>query len=115
MPIRPQTGPGTAALGGAYGDGTLVCPGRRRRRHRPVSPRRGDGCGGRGVPGWGPAVLGIRCAGGPLCWESLSVVGGPSGPTLFGRVAASWNKSVGPEGPPTTAKPPTAAKPHSSS
>ncbi|WP_394541460.1 DUF6053 domain-containing protein [Lysobacter enzymogenes] len=31
-------------------------------------------------------------------------MGGPSGPTLFAQVAAAvWNKSIGPEGPPTTA------------
>ncbi|ALN58298.1 hypothetical protein GLE_2950 [Lysobacter enzymogenes] len=28
-------------------------------------------------------------------------MGGPSGPTLSGPVAVSWNKSIGPEGPPT--------------
>ncbi|WP_394539468.1 DUF6053 domain-containing protein [Lysobacter enzymogenes] len=32
-----------------------------------------------------------------------AVVGGPSGPMLFSQVAAIWNKSIGPEGPPTTA------------
>ncbi|WP_428995382.1 DUF6053 domain-containing protein [Lysobacter enzymogenes] len=34
-------------------------------------------------------------------WRAL--VGGPSGPTLFGRFAAIRNKSVGPEGPLTKA------------
>ncbi|MFK3757241.1 DUF6053 domain-containing protein [Lysobacter enzymogenes] len=28
-------------------------------------------------------------------------MGGSSGPTLLSRIAAMWNKSVGPEGPPT--------------
>ncbi|WP_394538234.1 DUF6053 domain-containing protein [Lysobacter enzymogenes] len=32
-----------------------------------------------------------------------AVVGGPSGPTLSGQVAAIRKKSIGPEGPPTTA------------
>ncbi|WP_425608204.1 DUF6053 domain-containing protein [Lysobacter yananisis] len=31
-------------------------------------------------------------------------MGGASAPTLFGRVAASWHKSIGPEGPPTTTR-----------
>ncbi|WP_425608196.1 DUF6053 domain-containing protein [Lysobacter yananisis] len=35
------------------------------------------------------------------CWPA--VVGGPSGPMLFSEVAAIGNKSIGPEGPPTTA------------
>ncbi|WP_425606419.1 DUF6053 domain-containing protein [Lysobacter yananisis] len=30
-------------------------------------------------------------------------MGGPSGPMLFSEVAAIGNKSIGPEGPPTTA------------
>ncbi|MGO4263391.1 DUF6053 domain-containing protein [Lysobacter sp. TAB13] len=30
-----------------------------------------------------------------------SLVGGPSGPMLFGPIAATGNKSIGPEGPPT--------------
>ncbi|WP_428995084.1 DUF6053 domain-containing protein [Lysobacter enzymogenes] len=30
-------------------------------------------------------------------------MGGASAPMLFGRVAAAWDKSVGPEGPPTRA------------
>ncbi|WP_425606209.1 DUF6053 domain-containing protein [Lysobacter yananisis] len=30
-------------------------------------------------------------------------MGGPSGPRLFGRIAAIGHKSVGPEGPPTEA------------
>ncbi|WP_430539008.1 DUF6053 domain-containing protein [Lysobacter enzymogenes] len=30
-------------------------------------------------------------------------MGGPSGPMPFGQVAAIRNKSIGPEGPPTTA------------
>ncbi|WP_428992774.1 DUF6053 domain-containing protein [Lysobacter enzymogenes] len=28
-------------------------------------------------------------------------MGGPSGPMLSGQAAAIWNKSIGPEGPPT--------------
>ncbi|WP_425608217.1 DUF6053 domain-containing protein [Lysobacter yananisis] len=30
-------------------------------------------------------------------------MGGPSGPTLLFQIAATWDKSVGPEGPPTSA------------
>ncbi|WP_428992680.1 DUF6053 domain-containing protein [Lysobacter enzymogenes] len=32
-------------------------------------------------------------------------MGGPSGPTLLSRIAATRKESVGPEGPPTVAKP----------
>ncbi|WP_354521088.1 DUF6053 domain-containing protein [Lysobacter enzymogenes] len=35
-------------------------------------------------------------------WDSLSC-GGPSGPMLFFQIKANWNKSIGPEGPPTRA------------
>ncbi|WP_428992755.1 DUF6053 domain-containing protein [Lysobacter enzymogenes] len=31
-------------------------------------------------------------------------MGGPSGPMLSDPMAATWNKSIGPEGPPTKAK-----------
>ncbi|MGO1072875.1 DUF6053 domain-containing protein [Lysobacter sp. CA199] len=37
-------------------------------------------------------------------------MGGPSGPTLFGRAVATGTKGVGPEGPPT--KGPAQARPH---
>ncbi|WP_354521704.1 DUF6053 domain-containing protein [Lysobacter enzymogenes] len=38
-------------------------------------------------------------------WACLGLpVGGPSGPKLFSQLAAIWNNSVGPEGPPATAK-----------
>ncbi|WP_428995137.1 DUF6053 domain-containing protein [Lysobacter enzymogenes] len=30
-----------------------------------------------------------------------ALVGGPSGPMLLSRAAATWHKSIGPEGPPT--------------
>ncbi|WP_354519015.1 DUF6053 domain-containing protein [Lysobacter enzymogenes] len=36
-------------------------------------------------------------------------MGGPSGPMLVDRVAATWNKSLGPEGPATTSPPITAS------
>ncbi|WP_428995105.1 DUF6053 domain-containing protein [Lysobacter enzymogenes] len=35
-------------------------------------------------------------------------MGGPSGPMLVDQVAAAWNKSIGPEGPPTIEIRPTA-------
>ncbi|WP_428995165.1 DUF6053 domain-containing protein [Lysobacter enzymogenes] len=31
-------------------------------------------------------------------------MGGPSGPMLFFQASVIWNKSIGPEGPPTRAK-----------
>ncbi|WP_428995095.1 DUF6053 domain-containing protein [Lysobacter enzymogenes] len=34
----------------------------------------------------------------------FAVVGGPSGPMPFAQAAPTWHKSIGPEGPPTTAK-----------
>ncbi|WP_428992714.1 DUF6053 domain-containing protein [Lysobacter enzymogenes] len=34
----------------------------------------------------------------------FALVGGPSGPMLFAQAAATRNKRVGPEGPPTTAR-----------
>ncbi|WP_394541500.1 DUF6053 domain-containing protein [Lysobacter enzymogenes] len=38
-------------------------------------------------------------------------MGGPSGPTLFCPIAATGNKSVGPEGPPTGAGAASSAQP----
>ncbi|WP_428995372.1 DUF6053 domain-containing protein [Lysobacter enzymogenes] len=35
----------------------------------------------------------------------LTVVGGPSGPTLSAQVPATRHKSIGPEGPPATGGP----------
>ncbi|WP_425608175.1 DUF6053 domain-containing protein [Lysobacter yananisis] len=34
--------------------------------------------------------------------EARAVVGGPSGPMLWFQIAATWDKGIGPEGPPTT-------------
>ncbi|WP_430538917.1 DUF6053 domain-containing protein [Lysobacter enzymogenes] len=41
-------------------------------------------------------------------------MGGPSGPRLFGRIAAIGHKSVGPEGPPTEAALPQKRPSHKS-
>ncbi|WP_428992757.1 DUF6053 domain-containing protein [Lysobacter enzymogenes] len=30
-------------------------------------------------------------------------MGGPSGPMPFAQIAATWDKNIGPEGPPTKA------------
>ncbi|WP_428992768.1 DUF6053 domain-containing protein [Lysobacter enzymogenes] len=49
---------------------------------------------------------GCRASGRGICagidLRALALVGGPSGPTLSGRVAATGHDSVGPEGPPTS-------------